>query len=135
LIESLRIQAEAHRALHQLDEALERIEQSLEACSNQRLPYAEGSCWRTLGKIQRDRGFEWADRAGIAFEKALELFEELGARHALAVTRREFATFLLEVEESQLATDQLKIALTTFTELKCPEEKQLTETILDGIVR
>ena len=135
LIESLRIQAEAHRELHQLDEALEQIEQSLEACSDQRLPYAEGSCWRTLGKIQRDRGFEWADRAGIAFEKALKLFEELGARHALAVTRREFATFLLEVEESQLATEQLEYALTTFTDLNCPEEKQMTETILDGIVR
>jgi tetratricopeptide (TPR) repeat protein len=135
LIESLRIQAEALRDLQQLDEALEKIEKSIENCTDQRLPYAEACCWRTLGKIQRDRGFEWADRSGVAFEKALKLFEKHGARHALAVTRREFASFLIEVDEPDLANDQLDQALATFSELDCPEETQMTTAIRDSIAR
>jgi len=135
LIESLRIQAEALRDLQQLDEALEKIEKSIENCTDQRLPYAEACCWRTLGKIQRDRGFEWADRSGVAFEKALKLFEKHGARHALAVTRREFASFLIEVDEPDLANDQLDQALATFSELECPEETQMTTAIRDSIAR
>ena len=126
LVESLRIQAEALRDLRKLDDALGQIDEALELCKGQRLPYAEGCCWRTLGKVQRDRGFEWADRAGIAFEKAEKIFESHGARHALAVTRREFASFLLMVEEPELATEQLESALSIFDELDCPEEKQLT---------
>ena len=126
LVESLRIQAEALRDLRKLDDALGQIDEALALCKGQRLPYAEGCCWRTLGKVQRDRGFEWADRAGIAFEKAEKIFESHGARHALAVTRREFASFLLMVEEPELAMEQLQSALSIFDELDCPEEKQLT---------
>ena len=133
LVESLRIQSEALRDLNQLDESLEKIEEALELCRDQRLPYVEGCCWRTLGKVQRDRGFEWADRAGVAFEKAEKVFEANGARHALAVTRREFASFLLLVEEPQLAKEQLQSALTIFDELDCSEEKKLTENIQESI--
>ncbi|MGE4633412.1 MAG: tetratricopeptide repeat protein, partial [Planctomycetota bacterium] len=133
LVESLRIQSEALRNLGLLDQALERIDEALESCQDQRLPYVEGCCWRTLGKVQRDRGFEWADRAGIAFEKAELIFESNGARHALAVTRREFASFLLMVEEPELAMEQLQSALSIFDELDCPEEKQLTEEIRQKI--
>ena len=121
------------RDLNQLDESLEKIEEALELCRDQRLPYVEGCCWRTLGKVQRDRGFEWADRAGVAFEKAEKVFEANGARHALAVTRREFASFLLLVEEPQLAKEQLQSALTIFDELDCSEEKKLTENIQESI--
>ncbi len=133
LIESLRIQAEALRELNRLDEALERVEESIEMCTDQLFPYIEGCCQRTLGKIQRDRGFEWADRAGIAFENALRIFEQHGARHALAVTRREFAAFLRDVDEPELAIEHLGQALITFSDLDCPEEKTMTEEIRDSI--
>ena len=76
---------------------------------------------------------ELKDRAGVAFEKAEKVFEANGARHALAVTRREFASFLLLVEEPQLAKEQLQSALTIFDELDCSEEKKLTENIQESI--
>ncbi|MGE4620442.1 MAG: tetratricopeptide repeat protein, partial [Planctomycetota bacterium] len=135
LIESLRIQSEALRHLGQLEQALSRIDEALTLCDGQKLPYAEGCCWRTLGKVQRDRGFEWADRAGIAFEKAENMFKENGARHALSVTRREFASFLLLVEEPQMALEKLQSALAIFDELNCFEEKELTEQIRKKIER
>ena len=133
IIDALRIQSEAHRHLGALDVALQKVESALEEVRDQRLPYSEGCCWRTLGKVQRDRGFEWADRAGQAFEKALKIFEENDCQHALAVTCREFAHFLYQVEEQPLALQQLKRAAKHFRQLESTEELSITESFISQL--
>ena len=133
VIDALRIQAEAHRHLGDLETALQKIEASLQLVEDQRLSYSEGCCWRTLGKVQRDRGFEWADRAGLAFEKALKIFEENDCQHALAVTCREFAQFLQQVDEPHLALQQLQRAADRFRTLESDEELSMTETLVSQI--
>ncbi len=115
--ESLRVEAEARRELDDLEAAQERAERALELFETQAQPFAEALNCRTLAKIYRDRGYEWADRAGRYFERAVRIFERLGARHALAVTRREYGAFLLLVEEVARARELFADAAAVFEEL------------------
>ena len=131
--ESLRVEAESRRELEDLDAAQDCAERALEQFEKLAQPFAEGVASRTLAKIYRDHGFEWADRAGRYFERALRIFERLGARHALAVTRREFATFLLMVEEDDRARELLTDALTVFEELESPGELARVQKELQGL--
>ena len=131
VIDALRIQSEAHRLLGDLELALKKVETAIELVEDQRLPYAEGCCWRTLGKVQRDRGFEWADRAGMAFEKSQKIFRDHDCQHALAVTCREFAEFLFGVEEPRLAEESLSIAIELFESLKSSNDLQITRELLE----
>lgn len=117
IADGLRVEAEARRELDDLETAQELAERALELSADQGQPFAEATCLRTLAKIYRDRGFEWADRAGRHFERALATFERIGARHALAVTRREYAAFLLLVEEGETARALLAEARSVFEEL------------------
>jgi predicted ATPase len=133
LAESLRVRAEARRDLGQLEEAQHAAERALALFEQQSQPYAEGVCCRTLAKIYRDRGFEWADRAGRYFERSIGIFERLGARHALAVTRREYATFLLLVEERERARELLRDAVAVFEELGSAGELARARAELDGL--
>ncbi len=132
VIDALRIQAEAHRLLGELDPALEKVEAAIERVADQRLPYAEGCCWRTLGKVQRDRGFEWADRAGIAFEKSQAIFRDHDCQHAMAVTCREFAEFLLGVDESKLAEEALNTAAEIFETLESSVDLKMTQKLIEA---
>ena len=132
VIDALRIQAEAHRLHGELDPALEKVEAAIEMVADQRLPYAEGCCWRTLGKVQRDRGFEWADRAGIAFEKSQAIFRDHDCQHAMAVTCREFAEFLLRVDEASLAAEALTTAAEIFETLESPVDLKLTQKLIEA---
>ena len=131
VIDALRIQSEAHRLLGDLELALKKVETAIELVEDQRLPYAEGCCWRTLGKVQRDRGFEWADRAGMAFEKSQKIFRDHDCQHALAGTCREFAEFLFGVEEPRLAEESLSIAIELFESLKSSNDLQITRELLE----
>jgi tetratricopeptide (TPR) repeat protein len=115
--ESLRVEAEARRELDDLGGAQECAERALELFEEQAQPFSVAVCCRTLAKVYRDRGFEWADRASRHFERALGTFERLGARHALAVTRREYAAFLLLVEEVSRARELFADAAAVFREL------------------
>jgi len=115
--EALRIEAEARRELDDLGTSQNRAETALALFEKLAQPFSVAVCCRTLAKIYRDRGYEWADRAGRHFERAIGIFERLGARHALAVTRREYAAFLLLVEEVAKARELLADAAAVFREL------------------
>ncbi len=114
---SLRVEAEARREMDDLKVAQKCAENALEMFEAQAQPYAVSVCHRTLAKIYRDRGFEWADRAGRHFERALSGFDRIGARHALAITRREYGSFLLLVEEVEEASSLFQEAAAVFEEL------------------
>ena len=131
LSEALRVQAEALRELGNLEGAQEKAQQALRACEEHRLPYSVGVCHRTLAKIYRDRGFEWADRAGASFDRSLAVLEGLGARHAHAVSRREFASFLLLVDETTLAREALEGVETVFSELSSEVELARTRALME----
>lgn len=124
LAEGLQVEAEILREQGELEQAEElalRAHQSLEA---QNLPYSTGNCCQTLGKIYRDLGFYYADKAGKYFEQALRLFEMLGARHALAVTQVEYGVFLGLVEETESARSLFESAQTTFESLQTQPDLQ-----------
>ncbi len=113
---ALRIEAEALRLRGECEPARELAEKALASFEDQGLPYQQGVCCRTLGKIYRDLGFYWADQASKHFERALRIFEMLGARHALAVTQVEFAVLLGHLEEGERARDLIGRARPVFQE-------------------
>ncbi|MEE8142299.1 MAG: tetratricopeptide repeat protein, partial [Planctomycetota bacterium] len=123
--EAKRVTAEAlweKRNPEELERAARLALEALETYQALTFPFQEGLCCVTLAKIYRDMGYYWADHTGKYFEKALRIFQKLGAKHALAVTQLEYGIFLGLVDEVEPARELFAKAASLFEALDTREE-------------
>jgi tetratricopeptide (TPR) repeat protein len=115
-VEALRAKAEILLARGQAEAAESCALKALASCERLAIPYQDGQCCLTLGRVYRELGFYWADQAIKYFERAIKRFEMLGAKHALADARMEYGLFFVAADENERAREQLSAAEPVFAE-------------------
>lgn len=133
--EALRVLSEALLREDDAESAEKPALESLSIFEKLALPYHEAVCCRTLGKVYRELGFYWADQTEKYFTRSRRRFENLGSRHALALTLLEYAQFLALMGDPDPAREYLEQAIPIFEELGMTLERQRAERELEEIDR
>ncbi len=131
--EALRVTAEARLGSGDPESAEEPALQALAIVEALSLPQHEGLACRTLGKVYRELGFYWADQTANYLERAMTSFERLESRHALAVTKLEYGSFLLMMDDIDDARRYFEEAMPVFAELGMQAELERTRRELEEI--
>lgn len=108
------VECDVRRLRGDLDGAERLALEAFTAAEQHDIVLAKGLSSLAAGKVYREMGFHYADKAAKFFEKALGAFERMGALHWVAVTQLEYGIFLGLVDEVEHARELLSRAATVF---------------------